>query len=104
MQNGVDKRGLDQFDPARRFIRNLRDGATYVHFDQVVDAFYNAALHPARASLTGNQLTFQSGVTRRPQIDPEFPKDQGNPYDPPAPRGRRQVGSPPSGPSTCCRR
>jgi hypothetical protein len=31
----------------------------------------------------GNQLSFVSGTTKRPQIDLEFPKDQGNPYDPP---------------------
>jgi hypothetical protein len=82
VQNGVDKRGLDTFDTARRFIRNLRDGATFVHFDQVVDAFYNAAWI-LMSEPTGNQLALQVGVTGRPQIDAEFPKDQGNPYDPP---------------------
>ncbi|HEX9939827.1 MAG TPA: hypothetical protein VGB15_22020, partial [Longimicrobium sp.] len=82
VQNGVDKRGLDTFDTARRFIRNLRDGATFVHFDQVVDAFYNAAWI-LMSEPTGNQLGLQVGVTGRPQIDAEFPKDQGNPYDPP---------------------
>ncbi|HEX7241029.1 MAG TPA: vanadium-dependent haloperoxidase [Longimicrobiaceae bacterium] len=79
VQNGVDRRGLDTFDTARRFIRNLRDGATFVHFDQVIDAFYNAAWI-LMSEPTGNQLTPPSG---RPQIDLEFPKDQGNPYDPP---------------------
>ena len=82
VQNGVDKRGQDQFDTVRRFIRNLRDGATFVHFDQVVDAFYNAAWI-LMSEPTGNQLAFQSGITGRPQIDVEFTKDQGNPYDPP---------------------
>jgi hypothetical protein len=82
VQNGVDKRGLDSFDTARRFIRNLRDGATFVHFDQVVDAFYNAAWI-LMSEPTGNQLALQAGITGRPQIDLEFPKDQGNPYDPP---------------------
>jgi hypothetical protein len=92
-QNGVDARGQDQFDTARRFIRNLRDGATFVHFDQVLDAFYNAAWI-LMSDPTGNQLTFQAGVTGRPQIDLEFPKDQGNPYDPPgtAMDSRTQVG------------
>jgi hypothetical protein len=92
-QNGVDARGQDQFDTARRFIRNLRDGATFVHFDQVLDAFYNAAWI-LMSEPTGNQLTFQAGVTGRPQIDLEFPKDQGNLYDPPgtAMDNRTQVG------------
>ncbi|HEY0014882.1 MAG TPA: hypothetical protein VGC13_01135 [Longimicrobium sp.] len=82
VQNGVDKRGLDTFDTARRFIRNLRDGATLVHFDQVVDAYYNTAWI-LMSEPTGNQLALQAGITGRPQIDLEFPKDQGNPYDPP---------------------
>jgi hypothetical protein len=82
VQNGLDRRGLDEFEAPRRFIRSLRDGATYVHFDQVINAFYNAAWI-LMSEPTGNQLTFQSGVTGRPQIDLEFPKDQGNPYDPP---------------------
>jgi hypothetical protein len=81
VQNGVDKRGMDSFDTARRFIRNLRDGATFVHFDQVVDAFYNAAWI-LMSEPTGNQLTFQSGITGRPQIDLEFRKDVGNPNPP----------------------
>lgn len=82
-QNGVDKRGQDQFETPRRFIRSLRDGATYVHFDQVINAFYNTAWI-LMSEPTGNQRTFQSGVTGRPQIDLEFPKNVGNPYDPPS--------------------
>jgi hypothetical protein len=82
VQNGLDRRGLDEFETPRRFIRSLRDGTTYVHFDQVINAFYNAAWI-LMSEPTGNQLTFQSGITGRPQIDLEFPKDQGNPYDPP---------------------
>ena len=82
MQNGVDKRGQDSFEATKRFIRNLRDGATFVHFDQVIDAYYNAAWI-LTSEPTSNQLTFVSGSTGRPQIDLEFPKDQGNPYDPP---------------------
>jgi hypothetical protein len=82
VQNGVDKRGLDQFESVKRFIRNLRDGATYVHFDQVINPFYNAAW-VLMSEPTGNQLAFQSGVTGRPQVDLEFRKNEGNPYDPP---------------------
>jgi hypothetical protein len=93
VQNGTDTRGQDQFDTVRRFIRNLRDGATYVHFDQVINAFYNAGMI-LLSEPTGNQLTFQAGVTGRPMIDLEFPKNQGNPYDPPgtAMDARKQVG------------
>ncbi|HZG41506.1 MAG TPA: hypothetical protein VEY93_01005, partial [Longimicrobium sp.] len=93
VQNGVDKRGLDSFDTARRFIRNLRDGATFVHFDQVVDAFYNAAWI-LMSEPTGNQLAFQAGITGRPQVDMEFLLDQGNPYNPPGTAGdsRTQAG------------
>ncbi|HEU4885415.1 MAG TPA: hypothetical protein VFT45_24420 [Longimicrobium sp.] len=92
-QNGVDTRGSDQFDTVRRFIRNLRDGTVYVHFDQVIDAFYNAAWI-LMSEPTGNQLTFQAGVTGRPGIDLEFPKNDGNPYDPPgtAMDAKKQVG------------
>jgi hypothetical protein len=92
VQNGVDKRGMDSFDTTRRFIRNLRDGTTFVHFDQVLDAFYNAAWI-LMSEPTGNQLTNAARVGR-PQIDPEFPKDQGNPYDPPGTSmdSRTQVG------------
>ncbi|HEX2187751.1 MAG TPA: vanadium-dependent haloperoxidase [Longimicrobiaceae bacterium] len=91
VQNGRDDRGNDQFDGTYRFIRSLRDGANYVHFDQVVNAFWNAAFI-LMAEPTGNQL---SGVgAGRPQVDLEFPLDQGNPYDPPgtALDSRTQVG------------
>ena len=81
VQNGVDKRGQDSFETTRRFISSLRDGATFVHFDQVLDAYYNAAWI-LMSEPTGNQSTVVNGTTGRPQIDLEFPKDQGNPYDP----------------------
>jgi hypothetical protein len=81
VQDGQDLRGQDTFDATKRFIRDLRGGATFVHFDQVVDAFYNAAWI-LMSEPAGNQLT-NAGRTGRPQLDGEFPKDQGNPYDPP---------------------
>ncbi|HEU0014237.1 MAG TPA: vanadium-dependent haloperoxidase, partial [Longimicrobium sp.] len=90
-QNGKDLRGGDQLDTVRRFIRNLRDGATYVHFDQPSNAFYNAGWI-LMAEPTGDQL---NGVgAGRPQVDAEFPMDQGNPYDPPGTSGdsRTQAG------------
>ena len=43
-QNGADYRGQDQFDTTRQFIRNLRDLATYVHFDALYEAYLNACL------------------------------------------------------------
>ncbi|HST57144.1 MAG TPA: vanadium-dependent haloperoxidase [Longimicrobium sp.] len=81
VQNGVDRRGMDEFEDTRVFIHTLRDGATFVHFDQVVDAFYNAAWL-LMSEPEGDQLLAAS-ATGRPQIDGEFPKDPGNPYDPP---------------------
>ncbi len=78
-QNGADLRGGDQFDQTqRRFIRNLRDGANYVHFDQVINAFYNAAML-LLSEPTGNQLAGPG--SGRPMADMEFPFDRGNPYD-----------------------
>lgn len=99
VQNGADRRGTDTFDTTRRFIRNLRDGTTFVHFDQVLDAWYNAAWI-LMSEPTGNQLVFVNG-TGRPQIDLEFPKDPGNPYDPPgtAMDSRTQVGFATFGPT-----
>jgi len=91
VQNGRDDRGRDQFDMTqRRFIRNLRDGANFVHFDQTVDAFYNTAFY-LLSEPTGDQ---NSPATGRPQVDKEFPCNVGNPYDPPgtAMDARRQVG------------
>jgi hypothetical protein len=44
VQNGEDRRGADVFDPTPRFIRNLRDLATYVHFDALYEAYLNACL------------------------------------------------------------
>ncbi|MFL5538958.1 MAG: hypothetical protein ACJ8J0_08195 [Longimicrobiaceae bacterium] len=78
VQNGMDKRGLDSFDATPRFIHTLRDGATFVHFDFVLNAFYNAAQY-LLAEPTGNQSTVIAG-TGRPFVDMEFPFNVGNPY------------------------
>jgi hypothetical protein len=94
VQDGRDDRGLDQFDMTRRrFIRNLRDGANYVHFDQVVNAYYNAAFY-LMSEPTGNQSMGNAAGTGRPMVDLEFPFNRGNPYDPPgtAEDARKQVG------------
>jgi hypothetical protein len=90
VQNGVDKRGQDSFDTARLFIRNLRDGATFVHFDQVIDAFYNAAW--ILMSEPAGDQKLAANATGRPQIDPEFPKDDGNVYVPGRSAARTQTG------------
>ncbi|WP_375771631.1 vanadium-dependent haloperoxidase [Archangium gephyra] len=93
VQNGRDDRGNDQFDPTPRFIRNLRDGANYVHFDQVVNAFYTTAFY-LLSEARGNQRTSNAAGTGRPQVDMEFAFNQGNPYDPPGAGAdaRKQVG------------
>ena len=43
IQNGGPS-GPDSFDPVRRYIRNMRDLATYVHFDQLYEAYLNACM------------------------------------------------------------
>jgi hypothetical protein len=94
VQNGRDDRGKDQFDlTRRRFIRNLRDGANYVHFDQVVNAWWNAAFY-LLSEPRGNQNMGNAVGTGRPQVDLEFPLNPGDPYDPPGTAGdsRTQVG------------
>jgi hypothetical protein len=49
VQNGVNPAlkalpVVDEFEPAPLFMRNLRDLATYVHFDQLYEAYFNACL------------------------------------------------------------
>lgn len=87
-QNGRDLRGQDVFDTTqRRFMRNLRDLANFVHVDLVLDAFYNAYLI-LLSEPEGNQLT----STARPLVDREFPFDPSNPYLPPNPAAKTQDG------------
>lgn len=78
VQNGFDTRGQDTFDSTKRFIRDLRGAATFVHFDTVVDAFYNAAFL-LMSEPTGDQST-AAAATGRPQLDREFGTDPGDPY------------------------
>jgi hypothetical protein len=94
VQNGRDDRGRDQFDMSRRrFIRNLRDGANYVHFDLVVNPFWNAGFY-LFSEPRGNQSRGDAAGTGRPQVDMEFSFGPGNPYTPPgtAQDSRTQVG------------
>jgi hypothetical protein len=46
VQNGMDVNPMPAgtFDPVRRYIRNVRDLATYVHFDALYEAYLNACL------------------------------------------------------------
>jgi hypothetical protein len=81
-QNGTDYRGQDQIDPTRRFIRSLRDLTTYVHFDQVINAWYNATWILMQQP-RGDQLAADPGAV--PGRDMEFEYDQGNPFDPAGP-------------------
>ncbi|NNC32856.1 vanadium-dependent haloperoxidase [Longimicrobium terrae] len=99
-QDGQDFRGDDTFETTKRFIHTLRAGATLVHFDQVVDAYWNAAWI-LMSEPTGNQSTFVDGTTGRPQIDSEFPYNRGNPYMPPTgiTPSRTQVGFATFGPT-----
>lgn len=60
-QNGADYRDQDQFEPDRLFIRNLRDIATYVHFDALYEAYLNACI-----ILLGMNAPFDPG---NPYID-----------------------------------
>ena len=89
-QNGTDYRGQDKFDfTQKRFIRNLRDGANYVHFDLVINAYYNAAWYLLSQPSTNGQTPDAGAV---PMRDREFPLDAGNPYDPPAPSSPTEAG------------
>ncbi len=62
---GPERRGLPRERPVRlhprRFIRNLRDGANYVHFDLVINAWYNAAWILS-SEPTGNQVAPAPGA------------------------------------------
>lgn len=44
VQNGEETSGTDTFDSTRRYIRNGRDLATYVHFDRLYESYLNACL------------------------------------------------------------
>lgn len=61
VQNGDDRAGEDQKDTVRRYIRNGRDLAHYVHFDQLYEAYLNACLYMLQ--------------------DLKAPFDAGNPYN-----------------------
>ena len=85
VQNGNDTKEKDKFDEeARRFIRNPRDLANYVHFDQLHQAYFNACLfllserYLEFVPLRDKPLTLDQ---RSPEGEGfEFPFTDGNPY------------------------
>ena len=44
VQNGANFGGADKFEECRRFITTPRDMATYVHYDQLYEAYLNACI------------------------------------------------------------
>jgi hypothetical protein len=71
IQNGGNPATGDAFDPTPRYIRTLRDIGQYVHVDALYEAYLNACL-----------ILLDSGA----------PFDAGNPYLPPHPDAKTQIG------------
>ena len=61
VQNGANMKDVDLYLPRRRFITTPRDLATYVHFDQLYQAYFNAALMLESVGASFS-LGFPSGV------------------------------------------
>jgi hypothetical protein len=71
IQNGGNPATMDQFDPTPRYIRNMRDIGQWVHVDALYQAYLDACL-----------ILLDSGA----------PFDAGNPYVPPHPDEKTQIG------------
>ncbi|HEY2289638.1 MAG TPA: vanadium-dependent haloperoxidase [Thermoanaerobaculia bacterium] len=71
IQNGFNTPVKDAFDPTPRYIRNMRDIGQYVHVDALYEAYLNACL-----------ILLDNGA----------PFDAGNPYLPPHPDAKTQIG------------
>jgi hypothetical protein len=71
IQNGGMPATGDDFDPTPRYIRNMRDMGQYVHVDALYEAYLNACLI---------------------LLDHGAPFDPGNPYLPPNPNAKTQIG------------
>jgi hypothetical protein len=71
IQNGDNPATGDAFDPTPRYIRTMRDIGQYVHVDALYEAYLNACL-----------ILLDSGA----------PFDAGNPYLPPHPDAKTQIG------------
>jgi hypothetical protein len=74
VQNGLDTSDTDQFDGTRRFIRNMRDLANYVHFDALYEAYLNACIYLLRLEVPNPN----PGLPGPSQTQILF--DQGHPY------------------------
>ncbi|MFZ1341709.1 vanadium-dependent haloperoxidase [Thiothrix eikelboomii] len=66
IQNGKFPNKKDVFEKNLVFLRNLRDLATYVHFDQLYEAYFNACLYLLSETNAEGKAV--------------FPFSQGNPY------------------------
>jgi hypothetical protein len=71
IQNGFNTPVKDAFDPTPRYIRNMRDIGQWVHVDALYQAYLNACL-----------ILLDNGA----------PFDAGNPYLPPHPDAKTQIG------------
>ena len=71
VQNGYNTPVKDAFDPTPRYIRNMRDIGQWVHVDALYQAYLDACL-----------ILLDSGA----------PFDPGNPYLPPHPDAKTQIG------------
>jgi hypothetical protein len=71
IQNGGTPATGDDFDPTPRYIRTMRDLGQYVHVDALYEAYLNACLM---------------------LLDHGAPFDPGNPYLPPHPDEKTQIG------------
>jgi len=74
VQNGVDTSGTNQFDTTRRFIRNMRDLANYVHFDALYEAYLNACIYLLSLEIPNPNAPFPG------PSQTQILFDQGNPY------------------------
>jgi hypothetical protein len=79
IQNGALPQQSDQFDPVRRYIRNGRDMAQWVHIDVLFQAYFNAMLMLLQPPDPTDEIT-GGGLGA--------PLNTGNPYN----RSRTQIG------------
>lgn len=87
IQNGEDRSGQDFLDIQKRFIRNMRDAASYVHFDKIYQEYLVAACIMLGFLSAGTDD--EGGFSLKninTQIAPEFISNnpevlnEGNPY------------------------
>ena len=66
VQNGANKNPNESrlFEKKPRFLRNLRDLATYVHFDQLYQAYFNACIYLLEARYPVNAGNPYHGITQ----------------------------------------